>query len=205
MLLCDIGNTSFHFCDGQDYYKKSVKEFDPQTLQEEVFYICVNPQIKTLLKPLSNWRDLSMFIDYTNYYPSMGIDRIIACESIEDGIIIDAGSAITVDIVKEGVFGGGYIYPGTEAMQKCYQNISSALEYSFNYELDLDIMPKNSQDAITYGFLKPLQSEVRSHQMDLYLTGGDAKKIAKIFPDAHIDEALLFHGMKKIIQRANLC
>lgn len=205
MLLCDIGNTSFHFFDGEKYYKKSVEEFDPKILQEEVFYICVNPTLKDLLASLKNWRDISSFIDYSQYYSTMGIDRIIACESIENGVVIDAGSAITVDIVKEGVFRGGYIYPGTQAMQRCYQNISSALEYSFNYELDLDIMPKNSQDAISYGFLKPLQSEVISHQMDLYLTGGDAKKIAKIFPDAHIDEALLFQGMKKIIQRANLC
>jgi type III pantothenate kinase len=205
MLLCDIGNTSFHFLNKENTYKKSVKEFDPQTLKEEVFYICVNPQVKPLLERLVNWRDLSAYIDYSQYYPSMGIDRIIACESIEDGIVIDAGSAITVDIVKEGVFSGGYIYPGTEAMQKCYQNISSALEYPFHYELDLDIMPKNSQDAITYGYLKPLQCEVNSHQMQIYLTGGDAKKMAKIFPDASLDEALLFHGMKKIIQRAHLC
>ena len=205
MLLCDIGNTSFHFYDGQNSYKKSVASFDPKTLKEELFYICVNPKIKPLLEPLANYKDLSKFVDYSNYYATMGIDRIIACEAIENGVVIDAGSAITVDIVKEGVFCGGYIYPGTEAMQKCYQNISSALDYPFHYELDLDIMPKNSQDAITYGYLKPLQSEVNSHNMDIYLTGGDAQKIAKLFANAYIDEALLFTGMKKIIQRANLC
>lgn len=205
MLLCDIGNSSFHFCDQKRYYKKSVDSFDPQTLQDEVFYICVNPQIKPLLEKLQNWKDLGKYIDYAQYYPSMGIDRVVACESIDNGIIIDAGSAITVDLVKDGVFAGGYIYPGTQAMQKCYTNISSALEYSFHYELDLDIMPKNSQDAITYGYLKPLQSEVISHKMQIYLTGGDAHKIAKIFPDAFVDEVLLFNGMKKIIQRADLC
>ena len=205
MLLCDIGNTSYHFYDGHNCYKKSVQSFDPKTLQEEVFYICVNPRVKPLLKRLSNYKDLSEFVDYSRYYPTMGIDRIVACEAIEHGLIVDAGSAITVDLVKEGIFCGGYIYPGSEAMRKCYQNISSALDYPFNYALDLDIMPKNSQDAITYGYLKPLQSEVNSHNMDIYLTGGDAKKMAKLFANAHIDEALLFQGMKKIIQRADLC
>ena len=135
----------------------------------------------------------------------MGIDRIVACESIIDGLIIDAGSAITVDVVKGGVFEGGFIYPGVNAMAQTYKNISIALDYSFNFELDLGKMPKNSQDAISYGYLKTLYSEVMSHNIDIFLTGGDANKFAKIFPDAKVDDKLIFSGMKKIMKRAQLC
>lgn len=90
-------------------------------------------------------------------------------------------------------------------MEQTYKNISLALEYSFNFELDLDKMPKNSQDAISYGYLKTLYCEVTSHKMDIFLTGGDAKKFAKIFPHARVDERLIFKGMKKIMKKADLC
>lgn len=199
MLLCDIGNTSFHFFNGEKDYKKDVKSFDSSTITEKVFYICVNPQLIEVLKLLKNWVDLSLHVDMSKYYETMGIDRIMACEAIDNGIIIDAGSAITVDIVKEGIYNGGFIYPGIKAMSKTYKNISSVLDYSFNFECDLDIMPKNSQDSISYGYLKTLYSEVMSHNMDIYLTGGDAKEFARIFPDAKVDERLIFNGMKKII------
>jgi type III pantothenate kinase len=136
----------------------------------------------------------------------MGVDRIFAIEALEsDGVIVDAGSAVTVDVVKEGTFVGGFIYPGIKAMHKTYENISDALSYSFNFDLALDIMPKNSRDAISYGYLKTLYAEVVSHRLPIILTGGDAKEFAKIFKDATIDEQLIFKGMKKIIQRADIC
>ena len=199
MLLCDIGNTSYHFLDGDNDYKESVGSFDPQSISENIFYICVNHKLKKSLQKLDNWIDLSKKIDMTFYYETMGIDRIVACEAIENGIIIDAGSAITVDVVKDGVFSGGFIYPGVGAMNKTYADISSALEYSFNFDIDLEKLPKNSQDAISYGYLKTLYSEVISHDMQIYLTGGDAQQFAKIFKNSYIDERLIFNGMKKYI------
>ena len=205
MLLCDIGNSSYHFLDDNKEYKKNVNLFNPASIKEKVFYICVNPHAKEILSKLDNWIDLSWHVEMSKYYETMGIDRIFACEAIDDGIIIDAGSAITVDVVKERVFEGGFIYPGIKAMSRTYQNISSALDYSFNFELDLDKMPKNSQDAISYGYLKTLYCEVMAHNMEIYLTGGDARKFAKIFPHAKIDEALIFKGMKKIMKKADLC
>jgi len=212
MLLCDIGNTSYHFLDGDNDYKESVKTFNPQRINDKVYYICVNPHAKKILESLDNWIDLSLHVDMSNYYDTMGIDRIVACESITDGVIVDAGSAITVDVVSDGVFQGGFIYPGTRAMEQTYKNISSALEYPFNYDLDLTKLPKNSQDAISYGYLKTLHSEVVSHAKNIYIIGGDAQKLIKLFshvPErsdkyswgAKIETNLIFDGMKKIIRQ----
>jgi type III pantothenate kinase len=106
---------------------------------------------------------------------------------------------VTVDVVKDGVFQGGFIYPGLNAMCKTYKDISSALDYPFNFNIDLNRLPKNSTDAITYGYLKTLHAEVTSHNMNIVLTGGDAKEFAKIFPDAKVNEYLIFKGMKKIL------
>ncbi len=89
-------------------------------------------------------------------------------------------------------------------MSQTYKTISSALNYQFNYNLDLSKLPKNSQDAISYGYLKTLYSEVISHAKDIYLTGGDANKLNAIFPNARIDETLIFKGMRKIIDKSSI-
>ncbi len=205
MLLCDIGNTTYHFFIEGKGHREDAALFDPSAIKERVFYICVNPHVKQVLKELENWIDLSLHVDMRKYYETMGVDRIMACEAIESGIIVDAGSAVTVDVVKEGRFEGGFIYPGARAMSECYKNISSALAYSFNFEVNLDRMPKNSRDAISYGYLKLLQSEVKSYNMDIFLTGGDAINFKKVFPASLVDEMLVFRGMTNIMKRANLC
>lgn len=205
MFLCDIGNTSYHFLEADADYRENVNTFNPQTINKTVYFISVNSKINHKLEKLENWINISQFINRDNYYETMGIDRIVACESIENGIIIDAGSAVTVDVVKNSRFVGGFIYPGVKFMQETYANISELLSYSFNFDLELDIIPKNSQDAISYGYLKTLYCEVMSHKMPITITGGDAGEFKKIFKDAKVDERLIFNGMKKIIQKANIC
>lgn len=200
MILCDVGNTTYNFFDSQGAHKKFVEYFDPSSIKERVYYICVNPLLKQHLRELKNWIDISTRVDMSKYYSTIGVDRVMVCEAINDGVVVDAGSAITVDIVEKGIFMGGYIYPGIRAMSRAYEGISPLLAYSFNFEIDLDKMPKNSEDAISYGFLKTLYSEVISHKKQIYLCGGDAKEFAKIFKDAIVDEELVFKGMRKFIK-----
>ncbi|MEJ2468579.1 MAG: type III pantothenate kinase [Campylobacterales bacterium] len=207
MLLCDIGNTSYHFYDderGRDY-KEGAAAFDPVSVKERVFYINVNAAVQPKLDALEHWVDLRRFVDWENYYATMGIDRVMACEAIEDGVIVDAGSAITVDLVRAGRFEGGFIYPGLSALQKTYREISPRLENSFNFDMQLDKMPKNTKDAISYGALGLLAKEVRAYGMPVYLTGGDASDLMPLFTQPSHEPLLLFSGMKKIIQKAGLC
>ena len=123
MILCDVGNTSYHFLDGDDSYKKDVKNFNPKSVKEKVYFISVNAAIKEVLKELGNWVDLSAFVGKDAYYPTMGVDRIFAVEAVSNGVVLDAGSAITVDVVRDGEFMGGFIYPGVRAMNESYSNI----------------------------------------------------------------------------------
>ena len=199
MILCDIGNTSYHFLDGERDYKESVADFDPSIVTKRVYYISVNSSVKERLQELKNWIDLEQFIDRSRYYSSMGIDRVVALEGIENAVVVDAGSAITIDVVRDGIFEGGFIYPGVQAMSKSYSSISPALEYPFNFDLDLKKLPKNSQDAISYGFLKLLYSEVSAYNLPIILTGGDALAFKKLFTEAKVDKLLLFESMKKLI------
>jgi type III pantothenate kinase len=207
MLLCDIGNTSYHFYDearGADGREDAVL-FDPASVKTPVYYINVNAAVQSRLDALENWTDLRPYIAWEEYYETMGVDRVMACEAIEEGVVVDAGSAITVDVVKNGRFEGGFIYPGRAALQRVYREISPQLERSFNFDMQLDKMPKNTQDAVTYGALGLLAREVRSYKLPVFLTGGDASALMPLFAQPFHEPLLLFSGMKKIIQKAGLC
>lgn len=205
MLLCDIGNTSFHFYDGTRGFKKPVESFDPSSVSETVYYICVHPALSGKLGRLDNWYDLRPMIDWGRYYPTMGIDRVCACEAVTEGVIVDAGSAMTVDLVRNGRFQGGFICPGLKAMREAYLAVSDALDYSFNFEMQLDKMPTNSRDAVTFGAVGLLVREVRRLNAPVFLTGGDAPALHPLLPEAALEPLLLFRGMTKIIQKAQTC
>jgi len=207
MILCDIGNTSLHFFDdasGRDY-KENAARFDPASVTDPVYYINVNAALQPGLDALENWVDLRPHVAWERYYATMGIDRVMACEALDEGVVVDAGSAITVDVVKEGRFEGGFILPGLAALRKAYAEISPRLEGSFNFDMQLDKMPKNTQDAVSYGAVGLLAREVRSYHVPVYLTGGDAPALMPLFVQPLHRPLLLFAGMKKIIQKAGLC
>lgn len=203
MLLCDIGNTTLHFKAKSHTFKVPIVSFDLSDYKDEkVYYICVEPTLKEKLSIQSNWIDVTPWIELEGSYDTLGIDRKLAAWFIEDGVVVDAGSAITLDVMQEGVYQGGFIYPGFVAMQKAYADISSALEYSINFELSFDTMALTSQDAISYGALVPLIEHIKTltQGKQLFITGGDAKKLAPFF-DAVVKEHLLFDAMHKLISK----
>lgn len=205
MILCDIGNTSVDlFVEGKRT-KLRADNFDPATLQDDVYYVSVNAKMNEKLKALKHWHDLREWIDWEKYYPTMGIDRVVVCEAIEGGVIIDAGSAITVDVMEEGVYRGGFISLGLQSAQNAYARLSPALAMSFNFEVDLAKMAKNTPDALTVGFLSPLIEKIEGLGKPLYLTGGDADVLKRFLSDAVVDHDLIFTGMKKLIEKGNQC
>lgn len=205
IILCDIGNTSVDIYDGETRTKSLANDFDPMILDGEIYYVSVNAFFNECIQNYPNWHDLRENIDWEKYYPTMGIDRIMVCEAVEDGVIVDAGSAITVDVMDEGIYGGGFISLGLHAAQEAYTRLSPALDMSFNFEVDLTIMAKNTPDALTVGFLAPLIAKIESLGKPLYLTGGDARLLSRFFSEVIVDEELIFKGMKKLIEKGVKC
>jgi type III pantothenate kinase len=205
MILCDIGNTSVDIFRYGKCFKLSVDDFDPGSIEDELYFISVNNSFNERIKNYPNWHDLKYFIDWKKYYPTMGIDRIMVCEAVSDGVIVDAGSAITVDVMDEGVYRGGLISLGLRTAQEAYARLSPALEVSFNFEVDLTIMAKNTPDALTIGFLAPLIEKIKSLGKPIYLTGGDALLLSRFFTEAIVEEDLIFTGMKKLIDKGSKC
>jgi len=205
LILCDIGNTTL------DFYKNSIRskilidDYKDINSSDTIYYISVNEKISERLTRYNNWIDIGLCVDKSRFYETMGIDRIMVCLAVKDGVIIDAGSAITVDIMKDGEFMGGYIALGLEKSASCYAGISSKLHGSYNFEQDFDKIPKNTQDAITYAQLGLLYKDVVSYNLPIYLTGGDADKLKSVFKFATVDGDLVFKSMLEIIKGADLC
>lgn len=205
MILCDIGNTTVDIWENGVSCKIAVSEFVPESLSGEIWYASVNRELVQKLQSLGNWHNIETRIEKLQYYPSMGIDRILVCEAIEEGVIVDAGSAITVDVMRDGVFEGGFISLGLRAAAEAYARLSPALAVSFNFEVDLDKMAKNTPDAVTIGFWAPLIRRIEELGGPLYLTGGDADVLKRFLPHAVVDKELLFKGMQKLIEKGCSC
>lgn len=203
MILCDIGNTTLDWYVNGISFKQSVDDFDPKEHAEQIYYISVNAQLSSLLKLFDNWCDIAQFVDMKKYYDTMGIDRIMACEAINSGVIVDAGSAITVDVMHDRQYNGGFIALGLRSAQEAYAKLSPALAKSFNFEVDLTIMAKNTPDAITVGFLAPLIDKINSLGKPIYVTGGDSKVLAPLLGDVIVDDLLIFKGMIKLIEKVD--
>ena len=216
MILCDIGNTTFHFQTNSKNFKigvnKSIKSIFLK--EKKIYFISVNKKAtKKLLKYYPKAIDIKNIINFETKYVGMGIDRQVVCSFIKNGIIIDMGSAITVDIMKESKHKGGFILAGVDAYKRIYPNISKKLSFQFSNNINLDKIPLNTNDAINYAILNsiiaPIQNIYKQYKLPLYFTGGDSKILLKYFDKKNIkyDKNLIFKSMLQIIRlkKENKC
>lgn len=206
MLLADIGNSRIHIYDGKKVIHLSHEEAIAQYSNQKLKYIIVKHQLKEQLKDLTNWEDISDLICMKNEYETMGIDRKALCLSYENGIFISAGSAITVDVVEEGVYQGGFLLPGLKAYIKAYGDISPALKIDLNEDINLNHLPRNTKDSISYGIIASIKILVEKHQSNkkLYISGGDGKFISSFFNNTIFDETLIFQGINNVLKGKNV-
>ena len=197
MLLADIGNTHFHIYDGKEVvhlsYHDAINTYRNRSLQ----YISVNKHIEKQIGCIKGWENVSEKILLPNAYETMGVDRKALCLSHDNGIFVDAGSAITVDVMEWGIYKGGYIFPGIKAMLESYARISPALETTLDDTINLTQLPLTTKEQISYGIIASIKTLIEKHQKGklLYITGGDGRLLSAFFRDAIYDEALVFKGI----------
>jgi len=201
MYLADIGNTRVHIYNGDEVIHLSHDEAIELYSDKKLFYITVKHQLKYKLEYLENWVNVSNKMALKESYSTMGIDRKALCLSRTDGIFLSVGSAITVDVVEQGVYKGGFLLPGIRAYLKAYASISPALDIELNREVPLSQLPQTTKDGISYGILSSIKMLIEKHQSErqLYISGGDGKFLASFFDNAIFDETLIFQGMKNAL------
>ncbi len=124
---------------------------------------------------------------------TVGPDRLcaaaaVADRGVNDAVIVDAGSAVTVDILSGGTFAGGAIMPGLDMMLRSLSEGTSALPL---VRIDTDdagkcgIPPgRDTESAVRTGVLGAWRGGVANlvrlslerfeNPPPLFLTGGDA-------------------------------
>ena len=202
MLLADIGNTRIHIYDGHKVIHLSHQEAIKNYKERELRYITVKHQLKEQLDSLKNWIDISDKIMIKNEYSTMGIDRKALCLSHKNGIFVSAGTAITVDVVEDGIYIGGFLLLGLKSYIDAYSHISPALKTKLEIEIDLDKLPRGTKKGINYGIIASIKALIDKHKGDkqLYISGGDGEFLSSFFKGAIFDERLIFFGMERSLE-----
>jgi len=199
MILCDIGNSNVDFYHDGKIWSQTLEEFKEYSPNEKIYFISVNDAVSSKLG--ANYINIEEWFKFDTIYQGMGIDRVAACYTITSGIVIDAGSAITVDVMSGGLHMGGYILPSINSYERCYASISTKLDVNINPNVILDALPQKTADAISYGTIKPMimMLEDTCRDKTVYFTGGDGKYFSKFFKKSIYDRSLIFRGMIKVI------
>lgn len=127
-------------------------------------------------------------------------------------IVIDAGTCITVDVIKNGkIFEGGYIAPGINMRWKAMHEYTANLPLVQN-GLTSDIIGKSTMEALSIGgamtavmelegFIQRIKSTL--NPINVILTGGDGTFISEqIVSEVDHVPFLLMTGLREI-QRYN--
>ena len=207
ILLADIGNTHFHIYDGEQVQHLSYAEAMEGFAGRRLFYISVKASLGEEIEKIAQWQDISDWVHIEGEYEGMGVDRKALCLSRADGIFVDAGSAITVDVVSGGRYQGGYILPGIRAMLESYAGISEVLDVELNENISLDQVPRTTKDGISYGIIGSIKALIEKHKetKDIYVTGGDGKLLCGFLENGILNNMLVFDGMQKVIKESKIC
>ena len=206
MILCDIGNTTYHFL-VKEKHKKYFSDEKVPKFDDEIYFVSVNEKAtKRLLKKNPHAKNINKFLNFETSYQGLGIDRAVACSFQDNCVIVDAGSAITVDVMEESKHIGGFILLGLRRFMKSYPKISKKLKFEFEKEINLDKIPLKTKDAIQYAMLKSIILPIKevSLNKNIIFTGGDGEVLSKYFENSVYKKDLIFENMKRIID-ANNC
>lgn len=115
---------------------------------------------------------------------TLGVDRWLAIAAAyhqynQSLMVIDAGSAITIDIIgPDGQHIGGYIVPGLTLMHDALWKNTSDVRVVGNGTEELWLPGKNTQQAVNRGCLLAATSTIESlasqFPVRIVITGGDA-------------------------------
>ena len=145
---------------------------------------------------------------------TLGVDRLAAAVAAvevigcQDCIIVDFGSAITIDFVKDGIYRGGNISPGVEMRFRALHDYTTRLPKCQPTDEVLE-MGRTTSQAIEQGVMQGIENEIRGYieafckknaKISIIFAGGDA-----IFFDKRIKNAifakcdLVITGLNRIL------
>ena len=176
-------------------------------------------KLKAYLAPLAltiHWvKSTAQFGVLKNTYDDpvkLGVDRwtaLIAAHDSTDApcLVVNAGTALTVDAIDQNIFIGGVIAPGLHMLHSAFIKNTAAVDAAGG---GYQVFPKNTQNAAYTGALLAMagavaamyaELEKTAHQSPVCIvTGGDEKLLIKTLKqsfqiDAIDDESLVLRGL----------
>ncbi len=161
---------------------------------------------------LSTFKELPLQIDVEVPH-KVGIDRLLNAVAANRhrqehvaAILVDAGSAVTVDYVDgNGVFKGGAIFPGFGLMARSLHEHTALLPI---VTLDEAALPPGTstthaiQAGVLHAVVGGVERLIAEYQLrfptafEIFITGGDAKLVAgKLHRSAHIWPEMTLEGI----------
>lgn len=125
----------------------------------------------------------------------LGVDRwlaMLACyENKQQAyLVVDCGTAITLDLVEKGQHMGGYILPGLHLMQQSLLS-QTAIPWPEDADKANDQLAKNTRAAVQKGSQQAVVALIEkmcpTNNTKLFIGGGDADKISRMLAIPYIN------------------
>lgn len=145
-------------------------------------------------------------------FTKLGVDRWLAILEAwhRQGacVVIDCGSAITIDVANDkGQHLGGYIVPGYSMLVKALYSGTAQVKVTPKWPTDLKLAANTAQ-AVNRGcaqmcasFINQVLEKVASTYgpFVVYLTGGDAVNLVNLIQQVVLlDDTLVLHGLNRV-------
>jgi len=228
-LVIDLGNSyaKIAVCEGTEIIESAISE--KISNREIAYFISSYKELKGAIisSVVNHSRELSDYLDATfdvfleltsqtplplvNLYKTpdrLGYDRIAAVTGAHtifperNVLVIDAGTAITFDVVTDrGEYIGGNISPGMQMRFKALHKFTSRLPYLLPEDDAVRMLGTTTDEAIISGVVNGLVHEIEGYisgisgkykKLKVVLTGGDANSFDKrlknsIFVVSHLN------------------
>ncbi|HIS33701.1 MAG TPA: type III pantothenate kinase [Candidatus Avirikenella pullistercoris] len=183
-----------------------------------------NERVKDFLN-----REIAYFLDFDHATPvpiencyetprTLGLDRLAAAVGAKkifgtgNILVIDFGSAITIDWIEEGKFMGGNISPGASLRFKSLHDYTDKLPLCKLQE-ESGLLGKTTHSAIENGVINGIVYEIKQYierftknckEPHVIFTGGDGKYFAdKLKNTIFVSCDLVFLGLNEVLEYNN--
>lgn len=140
----------------------------------------------------------------------LGIDRwlgVLAAKALGVGsaLVVDAGTAITLDVLSEdGRHAGGYILPGLQMQQNALAEATVRVKFP-QPDWRSQALGISTATAVGHGSVRAVCALVRDVAVEvkakrIYLAGGNAQDLAPFMPEAQVVDDLLLAGMRAYVR-----
>jgi len=157
---------------------------------------------------------LPLTLDYSTPH-TLGADRIAGAVGAwtlmpdSDILVVDAGTAVTYDLVSRGRYLGGNIAPGLKMRLESLHCFTKRLpQVEVPESFTCEAMPgKSTADAMLRGAIHGIVAETAYYRSKLpagarvVMTGGDAPLLAALMTDeVTVDDMLVSKGLNRILE-----